>query len=880
MKHLAAILFLLLTSFSVILAYGAFQNESAALVSGTEHSDSLAISQPQEIYLEFRYGTLISTVVTCFLFRDSVYLPITELFRDLKLYYAVDSKEKSMSGFYLASERRYKLSFLEFKGELDGQVFQFRPSEFLVTGHEFYCVPGVLAEMFGLHFSVHLRELTLSLATEDVLPIVQEQERELRRKAITAPPVMQPAAPLLYPYERRALDGGFLDYSISSAFSSGRRSFTYYARAGAQLLGGDIESGIYGEQARGVNRLYKSDVRWRYVLLSNRYLTQVLIGDLVSVGLNGYQYRGLRLTNEPVEPRRFFAIQQIEKILPPDWEVEAYLNGQLYAYARSTPAGRVEIPLPMGYGSNVLELRYFGPQGQQRTEMTRIDIPYFVLPKGELNYTLELGRVSSSGINLIQAHAAYAPSEWLTGVAGVDYVADPLFRKPIFYNLFTMRLFTSYIASVEYAPSLRWGGGILTTYPSNAGFQLSFRKYFTNPLYNAVQKKHLLSLTTFLPTTWFGFPLNYRLSADWSRYPSRDDYLTSFDVNSSFVHFYAAAGYRAFITKIGAGSLFRSDVSSVSLSYYLSSGSGVFRVLHGAVIGLSADYRGVFRLAERMRFYLSLPTPGNGMVQVSVGRDLASRTTTALLYLTLDLPFTRSTTSMFAGDRMSSSYSETVRGSIGFDRSHGRFVLSNLESVGRSGASFRMFVDTNLNGKYDEGETIIPNASVDLQQATAVRVSGSGIARAWDLLPYTRYNVRIAESSLSNPLWVPSVSSFSFVASPDAFTPLDVPFYTAAVVDGMVLKEEGEHYVGLPGLTVHVRGVTTSFEKELRTFADGSYYLYRVAPGEYEVYPDSAQLQMLALTADPPVRRLVVKGSAESALIENVDFVLRERKGK
>ena len=102
------------------------------------------------------------------------------------------------------------------------------------------------------------------------------------------------------------LNGGVLDYAISAFRGASGTSYSYNLNAGAQLLGGDIEGAINGGYSGGMSTIYSKQVHWRYTIDSTRAITSVSLGNLFSNGLVQYDFRGIQITNTPVQIRRLF----------------------------------------------------------------------------------------------------------------------------------------------------------------------------------------------------------------------------------------------------------------------------------------------------------------------------------------------------------------------------------------------------------------------------------------------------------------------------------------------------------------------------------------------------------------------------------------------
>jgi endonuclease YncB( thermonuclease family) len=164
-----------------------------------------------------------------------------------------------------------------------------------------------------------------------------------------------------------------------------------------------------------------------------------------------------------------------------------------------------------------------------------------------------------------------------------------------------------------------------------------------------------------------------------------------------------------------------------------------------------------------------------------------------------------------------------------------------------------------------------------LEQAAFIDVGDSGITRVRRLLPYTRYNIDIIVSSISNPLWVPKAYDFSTITDPDIYKPIDVPFYATGVLDGSVLMQTGNKLEAVPGIEIHVQSVNDKYHKDIRVFADGSFYEMGVPPGKYIAYVDSTQLNVLGASCDPPIRSFDVRITAEGDYVEGMKFLLKKQ---
>jgi hypothetical protein len=221
-----------------------------------------------------------------------------------------------------------------------------------------------------------------------------------------------------------------------------------------------------------------------------------------------------------------------------------------------------------------------------------------------------------------------------------------------------------------------------------------------------------------------------------------------------------------------------------------------------------------------------------------------------------------------------------VRGTVGYDSYQKVLQPNNLEAVGLSALSMHAFVDKNGDGIFNPDEQTINDVAFNLGQAALAEVDETGITRVRRLLPYTRYNIEIIESSISNPLWIPKTYAFSTITEPNIYKPINIPFYASGVIDGSVLVQTGTSIEAIPGIEIHVKSVDDKYIKNVRVFADGTFYQIGIPPGKYVIYVDSTQLDVLGASCNPPIHSFDVKITAEGDYIEGLNFLLKKQETK
>jgi hypothetical protein len=215
---------------------------------------------------------------------------------------------------------------------------------------------------------------------------------------------------------------------------------------------------------------------------------------------------------------------------------------------------------------------------------------------------------------------------------------------------------------------------------------------------------------------------------------------------------------------------------------------------------------------------------------------------------------------------------------LAFDPAGGMIIPSNRDQVTRSGAAVRLFVDSNENGLFDEGEEIVPAKAIRLDRSANILMGSDGILRITQLQSYWKYRLDIDVTALPNPNLAPKLKSFSFVAEPNRFRQINIPLYQTGIIDGFVLLEKNGQTQGQGGLRLElIREGESEPVEIIRTFTDGSFYSYGLLPGKYKLRIDPKQLEFMQVNSLPSQLEFEIKALADGDYLEGLTIVLRPR---
>jgi len=839
-------------------------------------STSNVMDRPQPVIFTFGYGGLVNTYVTALYVHDTIFLPIHSLLNDLKVDNQLDMQLKTVTGFYGNESNKYELNFRNLTAKVGDKTFNIDSSAFLAGPVDYYISPDLFKELFKLDFTIDMNRLEIILSTTVKLPIIEDYERQVNLQYQSqSSSILREQAPLAYDRQRALLNGGILDYSLASFYGDGRPSYSYSTNEGAEMLGGDIEGTLSGDLVNGRATVYSDQVHWRYVVDSTWFLTSMSAGNLVSTGLNQYSFRGIEVSNQPIQIRRLFGnYAYIEKVQP-GWDTELYLNGERVGFTKADALGNVHFDLPLVYGTSFIQLKTYGPTGQYREVDRRLQIPFTLIPAGDFDYSMDAGELETSGANMVQANGAYGLTDWLTDKAGADYLQSSQEKNPLLYNSLTLRIGAPYIATFETAPSYVYETSLNAIYSSQASLGLTFDRYVANTLYNPAGRREQLSLTGYLPFYLGDNTMNFNFSGDGQTYHDGTSSLTyTLGTSVSLSRLNFAAAYTPSYQYYSSVSAVAGKTLTASLMYSFFVGSGPFKFLNGAVIGVTSDFDLIARSMTDSRLDASQYIGKYASVQFSAERNFTNRSTSFNVQIMCNLPFIQTSTSIISQDSKE-SFSQYASGSISYDSDYQKFLFNGVHWSGQSAASIRMFLDENQDGKYDKGDEIIKEGDITLRQAVSLDSFPSGIIRAWDLLPYTQYSADIQSGSLQNPLWMPKQESFSFITDPNTYKTIDIPFYSAGVIQGSVRRKEGERERAVPGIEVIVESLHGILRKTISAFNDGSIYYVGIPPGDYKIEVDPSQLNALGDESVPAYREFTVKFKKAGDFIKGLNFILK-----
>ncbi|MBX3043382.1 MAG: OmpA family protein [Candidatus Kapabacteria bacterium] len=816
-----------------------------------------------------------------FMENDSVYIPFEEALSFFKIFYNVNDNRR-YSGYVNNSDSSFAIDFKTKEIiDISGNKSDLNDKLWFATDLQIYVRTDIFAKIFKLQFNVLFNSLSILVQSDYELPFMRAIRTNQTMESFTSKSKEVYNFPLISSNTFTLLNGGVLDYNLGTSQSANYQSYNFSGNLGLELLNGEFQYNIFGRHSSD-QLTYQDRFRWRY-LINSDWLESISIGNIqnMSIRTTGsrgfrrpfYNLRGVQLTNENYKMPNVFTDYIIEDVIEPDWTVELYLADQLYEVKRADLNGYYRFEIPVTYGMTNIKVKIYGTKGEFVTEERILNIPNQILVPGELKYSFAAGQDENTGIKLLEGTLNSGVFTWLStsftaikeettsnvnfinqtsinifnntllnltatnsGIyeAGIKLPNNKVGNFEVYYTYFDRNIqSTNQLSSINFIGSINRIGDIPLTF-SLFGSRDEFKEWNTNNFYSTLNYfyrslnlsiRHNLTLRD-RALEIDNINQNMSINATYSinRIPKFIDFINRISLNAST--FIEPSNLN--INSISGGFQFqvmRNVTFNGNYVYYASNGSSTFR------FGLNLN-------TQSLR--------SNSSADIMNGRD-----------------------PVFATD---------MSGSLEFDSQNATFAFinsmgsSNLN--GKSSVAVKFFVDKNYNGILDDDEDLIPDADFVLLDALAKKTKLKDYYVVTNLLPGTRYNLRVKAESLPSNSLIPTITELAFISKPYSYKSINIPCQQGGVIEGYVRRQYDSGLRGQGGIRIHISGTDNKFRSNVFVFSDGSYFFDGLLPGKYSAQIDSMQLAILKVKSNPQVIDFEIKASEFGDYISNLDFEL------
>ncbi|MDB5885345.1 MAG: hypothetical protein JWR74_1516 [Polaromonas sp.] len=793
-----------------------------------------------------------------------ILLPLGELARLLTLAITVQPAAGSASGYVLREDRTFGLNVAQSLVSLAGQEGKFEAQGARVIGDDVYVSSELLSRWLPIDFDITLSAMQLQVKPREKLPLQERLERERAAKQLGGArpePLADPGYPrALAPYQW--IDRPFIDqtFGADARAAPGSRQFNaaYTAYLTADMLG--MEGAAYISGSRG-----KPSPDWRMTLSRNDpdagllgplrarsfALGNILVPSVANVMLTSSTGRGAAISNRPLDQPTSFDRQSLRGDLPPGWDVTLYYNDALLGFQASRADGLYAFDdLPLSFGRNEFLLLFNGPLGQMRTERKSFLLDQSILKPGEILYALTGHRADNGDMRSV-ARLDMGLSKALAGSAGLIYMPRPAAgqsgAKGRGYAQLGLRAYSEW-AILTSELTFAQEGGML----AELGLKTRLGSYAVDFLHIQVHGD-------------FGSDV---FSASGDPIKMRDKLrLIGTLALTGLPRMPVAVEAQREMLKSGATNEAVSGRMSVMLA-----GTSMTHGLTWLRAGGAATSYGNLQLSRRMAAmglngqlaYLIKPEARLDSLALTADRNLASGYRVNAGFLRT---FSAGTTLLAGGLSknfgrfalaVSTSYSnrrELALGlqlfmALGREPRTGQWFSDAIPMAGMGAVSARAFVDSNLNGKREPDEELVPNAGFIINSGGRhpTLSAEDGTAFMGRLTPGQYVDIALDASTLEDPLWKSATEGVRVLPRPGLAQMVEFPVVSTSEVDGTVYLLNHTGRRGIGDALVDLVNSQGAVVASTTSSSDGFYLLRQVMPGRYTLRISPLQAAKLALS--------------------------------
>ncbi len=829
-------------------------------------SEKLSSSEEyEEVLFTLKYSNVVNEFINSLIIDDRYYLSLSEFTRILMIPIEFIS---SQNQFIIPFPDENSPSIIDLSKKkiiLDSILLTLRDEDYILIDNTVYLQPTILEKLLRITIKIDLSNLSVIVSSQLPLPIITKLQLERKLLSSSQKKIDKYEPRILFKRKKHFANGFVFDYNLNQLIGAHNKpAYFIDLRFGGEILGGDIKID------RTINYSYNKwesihSFRWRYVF-ENEYLNQLVLGDFFDEGDFYYFLRGVKISNEPVIPRESFGKYKLIDKTIPNSIVELYINDNFINITRATEEGFFEFDIPLNYGSSTIELRFFSPEGKSSTSKKVYQIPFQLLPTGELNYSIIGGKINNTRTKIFRGELGYGITNWLTNKISLEYLPDTI-KKPNLTLHTSARLTSNYILSFDHSSLSRTRVNLSAIYTSFANLNFSYSKYRFNTFYNPARINEEYNFN-------FGLPLKFKTSYISTQFSfNKRNFESSNILDTRFYLYSNATRINPFIglsyqeikqsrTKSVYNHLFYG--SSITLSGLTKSK----KYFTGNLINFKLMQSISNKKVESLSLSFSSNITKSLRLQLWSEQNFLGNYKQFIIQLMHELPYVR----YWSTSNFETYAQQIIQGSIIYSKEINNIYFNKMHQIDKSSILFSMFEDLNGNGILDKDEKFVKNTDLSSSIPYSKTEYSDGIFIINDLIPYNKYNFNLAEQKSYDLL--PLFEQFEVQTEPNSVKVIHLPFYKGGEISGYVYHKSGAIRDPVNGAQVIIQNVNTSKEILLNTFRDGSFYYYGLTPGKYTIKVSEKFLKQFRVNSKPKEIEFEISKDESKKYIDNIILVI------
>ena len=822
------------------------------------------IPEYDELTVQLFVPNLGSSELPVAIENQTAYLSIKDLFDFLKIKNEVNGS--NITGFLLNPDAKFNIDLIKQEVQYKDVTYPLTTEDFIITPTTAYLKSNYFGDIFGLTTNFDFRRLSVTLITDLELPRVRElrlQEMRDNLKTIKEGFVADTVINRNYPFFK----AGMVDWGvITTQQTNGTNDNRFNLGVGTMIAGGETNVLLnYSTRVPFVSR--NQFYQWKLVNNESALFKQVTAGKIFTRATSSLfaPVVGLQFSNSPAINRRSFGTYTLTDITEPRWTVELYVNNVLVEFTEADASGFYSFEVPLVYGNTMVNLRFYGPYGEERSEDRVINIPYNFIPKNEVEYTLSAGIVENDDTSKFgRFNLNYGVGNALTIGAGIEYLSDVSSGEIMPFVNTSIKFAPNLLFSGEYTYGVKGEGLLSYRSPSNLQIDLNYINY--NKDQTAINFNYLEERKLTL-----SMPIRNKFLSAYTRFSLNQIILpTSEFTTAQLLISGVLFGISTNVTTYG---LFNDRNLNPTIYTTLSQ---TYRLPGQFLFFPKIQYSFSDQEFTNMVLGLERPFLKRGYLNLSYENNFLRNNYTFQVGLRYIFNFAQTSLTSRIGNQ-NSTFVQSSRGSFLYDDATNYLQATNRSGVGKAGITVLPFLDLNNNGTKEENERGVPGIEFKNNKGRVTYNDDFTEVRITDLEPYNQLLLEIDPTSIDNISWKVQNSSIQIETMPNQFRTLYLPIYVVGEVSGSVYFKAENAKKGIGRILVNILDKDGVFIDQVLSEGDGYFTYLGLKTGKFKAVIDPEQLENIGYTASPAEIEFTIEETEFGDIVDDLEFVLEKK---
>jgi hypothetical protein len=836
------------------------------LFYGSGNSFAQKLYEYDELSVEMHIPKIGMMEIPVAIKDQDVYLSVKYMFDYLKIKNEFVNNSKVITGFLLHPDAAFRIDPVGSQIVFKDETFQLTNEDFIQTPTTLYLRSDYFGKIFALNIDFSFRRLSINLDTELELPIIREKRLQKMRDnlnnvlgIVTPDTIMERS----YPFFK----AGMADWGVNTTQQrNGESDIRFNLGLGTMIAGGETNVRLnYSHKVPFTSR--NQFYQWRYVNNESKLFKQVTAGKIsprATSSLFG-PVLGVQVNNSPLVNRRSFGTYTLSDVTEPKWMVELYVNNALVNFVRADASGFYTFEVPLMYGNTTVNLRFYGPYGEERSVDRAINIPYDFVPNNELEYSISAGMVENDKKSKFsRLNINYGLNNYFSFGGGVEFLSGVTSGEVMPFVNTSVRMASGLLFSGKYIYKVK--ADALLSYKTLSNFQIDLNYINYDKDQTAINLNYLEERKLTL-----SMPIHNKFFSAYTRFSLNQIILPTTEFTKA--QLLLSGVFMGIGTNLTTYGLYNDRTIKPTIYSTLSQN---YRLPYQVLFSPQIQYEFSSQKFTNMELSLNRSVFERGFMNLGYEHNFERNTSTFQVGLRYLFDFAQTSVSSRIGNQ-NSSFTQSATGSFLFDDSTTYLTYNNRSSVGKGAITIIPFLDLNLNGKLDKDEPNVTGLGLKILGGRVVYNEDKTIIRIYDLQPFKQLLIEIDPISLDNIAWKVRNPVIAIEALPNQFKTLHIPIEVLGEVAGMVYFKNDSGTSGQGRIIVNILDKNGETAARILTEGDGYFTYLGLKPGKYKAVIDADQLENLGYSASPeefPFEILIDKyGDIEDTL----EFVLEKK---